>query len=133
MIAENKDPQDSQPLQNPLPTENNGRQPNGRFGPGNRIAAGNPHQRRVQAYRAKAYETEPDRVRRVMNKLFRSAMEGDVNAMKEFLNRTVGKYENQADPPPQEEGEINIRTTPDALRSLLDAAGRRIIAEQPPA
>jgi hypothetical protein len=123
MIAPIND--DPQPTQNPLPTDNNGRDAKGRFGLGNKAAKGNPHQRRVQSYRAAVYEfVEPEKVRDVMLALYTCAMEGEVDAIKEFLNRTVGKYENQADGDGDDDGPT-MAVPRDVLIEMLRSAGQR--------
>jgi len=65
---------------------------NGKFAKGNSLGKGNPHAQRVAKLKAALLECEtPDRVRNVMGKLYDLAMEGDVQACKEYLNRLFGK------------------------------------------
>lgn len=121
MIAPIND--DPQPTQNPSPTDSNGRDSRGRFGIGNKAAKGNPHQRRVQAYISAQYETEPEQVRDVMKAMYAAAMGGDVAAMKEFLNRTVGKVPEPVDFTDNDESPIAIPR--DVLIDMLRNAGPR--------
>src|SRR5688572_14061655 len=75
----------------PSPTAPNGRGANGRFGPGNRCARGNPHAKKVAQLRGGllAAVTVQD-IKDVAAALLRSAKDGDVAAARELLQRLLG-------------------------------------------
>lgn len=71
---------------------NGGRQPNGHFGKGNRAARGNPVNRRMQELRRTVLDAEkPEDVADVFAKLRELAKEGDVAAIKLYLDTTIGR------------------------------------------
>jgi hypothetical protein len=76
----------------PSPTDDNGRHPNGRFGPGNRFASGNPHARKVAALRTALMNavTEED-LQKIVAALVEAAKGGDIHAAREILDRVLGK------------------------------------------
>lgn len=62
------------------------------FAPGNKFGRGNPNIRRLAAYRQMVNKAvTPEQVRTVMRKLVALAKRGDLAAIKEVLDRTVGK------------------------------------------
>lgn len=64
----------------------------GYFRPGNKLGRGNPHAARVAALRAALLEAvTPDDVRAAVRALIDQARAGDVVAIRELLDRTVGK------------------------------------------
>jgi hypothetical protein len=68
-----------------------GRGPNGRFLPGNKLAKGNPLARRVQVLRSAALgAVTPRDLAGVIRKLVRLALDGDVAAAREVLQRCLG-------------------------------------------
>jgi hypothetical protein len=68
------------------------RRTNGTFKKGNHYARGNPLNRRAQKLRAALLrEAKPDDLRQVYKVLLGKALAGDLAAIREFLNRTVGK------------------------------------------
>jgi hypothetical protein len=79
--------------ENPSTNGVNGKNPDdGRFVPGNKLGKGNPHAKRVAELKAALLESEtPERVTAVMGKLYELAIDGDVAACKEYLNRLFGK------------------------------------------
>ena len=79
-------------IQHPSHTDPDGRDGKGRFTAGNKLAKGNPHAKRVAALRSALLDavTEED-MRAVIAKLVEMAKGGDVHAIKELLNRTLGK------------------------------------------
>lgn len=77
---------------NPSPTAVNGRGPGGRFAPGNRAARGNPHARQVARLRSTLLKAvTPQQLKSVVQALIREAEAGNVPAIKELFERTLGK------------------------------------------
>lgn len=75
----------------PSTTGGNGRGPRGRFGPGNKIAKGNPHAVRVAKLRTAALSAiKPKELAAVIRKLLELALAGDVAAAREVFQRTLG-------------------------------------------
>ena len=76
----------------------NGRQPNGRFAPGNPGGPGNPHYRKVAEYKKAmlAFVTIED-LGRIITTMKKKAEEGDVAAARLILQYTLGKP-TSADP-----------------------------------
>ena len=76
----------------PSPSANNGRRPDGKFGPGNRAGRGNPHAKRAQKLRsAVLYAVKPNDIKQVIEKLVELAKDGDINAAKLLFDRALGK------------------------------------------
>lgn len=78
----------------PTPSTNgaNGRDANGRFTKGNAGGPGNPHARRSAELRQAMLEAvSPDDIAEIMQRLVQMAKEGDVAAIREVLNRVVGR------------------------------------------
>ena len=78
----------------PLPNRvnGNGRGPNGRFAKGNPGGPGNPHANRTARLRAMLLDTvSDDDFRAVVAKLVAMAKAGDLVAIRELLDRTLGK------------------------------------------
>jgi len=70
----------------------NGRGPNGRFAKGNPGGPGNPHANRTARLRAMLLDTvSDDDFRAVVAKLVAMAKAGDLVAIRELLDRTLGK------------------------------------------
>lgn len=64
----------------------------GRFRPGNRAGRGNPHARRVARLRAEFLRSvSPEDVRVVVLALVTQAKQGNVAAVRELLDRTLGR------------------------------------------
>lgn len=83
----------------PLPTDvngsNNGRDKAGKFTPGNKFAKGNPANRKVQVLREEMLRAiTPEDIREVIASLIAQAKAGDLDAIREFLNRAVGKADS---------------------------------------
>ena len=78
----------------PSPTASNGRGANGKFGPGNRYAKGNPFAKRVARLRAALFKAvTPADLRDVLASLLKQAKAGDVASIKELLQRLLGPPE----------------------------------------
>ena len=80
----------------------NGRTASGRFAKGNPGGPGNPHSRRVAALREALLEsvTEAD-IRAVAKALVSKAKGGDIPAVRELLDRLLGKGDDKvAEAPP---------------------------------
>jgi len=76
----------------PSTNESNGRDIHGRFAKGNRGGPGNPHAKQVSLLRSALLKAvSPEDVQQVMSKLIELAKAGDVRAIKEILDRTLGK------------------------------------------
>ena len=76
------------------PQQGHARDAGGRFQPGNRIGrlGGNPYAKRIHAFRKALHEAvEPEDITAVARMLLGLALGGDVMAIRELLNRTVGK------------------------------------------
>ena len=93
---------------NPGPTtaapSPNGRTPRGQFAKGNEGGPGNPYAKRVADLRAALLEsvTEQD-IRAVARALVKRAKEGEIPAIRELLDRLLGKA---GDNPPEDAGGI---------------------------
>lgn len=71
----------------------NGRDPGtGRFAPGNRLGRGNPLAGRAAKIRAELLRVlSPTEARRIAKRLLEQAKTGDLAAIRELLDRTIGK------------------------------------------
>jgi hypothetical protein len=75
-----------------VPTGDNGRGPNGRFGAGNRFATGNPRHRQTAELRAALFAAVSSKdIEAVVATLVEKARSGDVVAIRELLDRVLGK------------------------------------------
>jgi hypothetical protein len=73
----------------------NGRIPQGKFGPGNKCAKGNPFAKRVARLQSALFKSvSPMDLREVVAALLASAKNGDVAAAKELLLRLLGPPES---------------------------------------
>jgi hypothetical protein len=78
-------------IDSPSTTASNGRGPGGRFGPGNRVAKGNPHAAQVARLRSALLDAvKPVDIREVTQALLAQAKTGDVPAVRELLQRLLG-------------------------------------------
>jgi molecular chaperone DnaK (HSP70) len=69
-----------------------GRDAKGQFAPGNRLGRGNPHAQRIAEYRAAIQgAVSAGDLKRIIAKLKSLALTGDMAAIKELLDRTIGK------------------------------------------
>lgn len=76
----------------PSKTGDNGGDMTGRFSSGNRFARGNPHARRTARLRAELLRSVgPDDIREIVRALVEKAKSGDVQAIRELLDRVLGK------------------------------------------
>ncbi len=79
-------------MSEPLPTADNGRLPDGRFGTGNKAGKGNPLNRRAQQIRSALLRAvKPSDVKAAAERLLAMAKEGDRQAFAELLDRTIGR------------------------------------------
>ena len=70
----------------------NGRGANGRFTAGNTLGQGNPLAGRAAKIRATLLEkVTPEQAGEIADKLIEKAKDGDLAAMRELLDRTIGK------------------------------------------
>lgn len=70
----------------------NGRNSNGRFSPGNSGGPGNPHAKKVGQLRSALIDAvSPADIAAIVGKLVERAKSGDVRAIREVLDRTLGK------------------------------------------
>lgn len=68
------------------------RLPNGHFKKGHEGGPGNPHCKQVEKFRQIFYKcTTQKSLRLVIKKLYELAVAGDIKAIQEVLNRTLGK------------------------------------------
>src|SRR5689334_4555013 len=78
----------------PSPTADNGRLEDGRFGPGNKVAKGNPHARRVAELRSAMLKAvTADDMQTVIAAMLKHAKAGNVPAAKVLLERVLGPPE----------------------------------------
>jgi len=106
----------------PSNSVHNGRDIQGRFGPGNRLAHGNPHSKAVAQFRAAIYESVTvDQIRQVVQMLVTKALAGDVLAARELLNRCIGKAINAT---PEQIQAIQINVGLAEPRKVIKAASR---------
>ena len=83
----------------PSPNGDNGRDGRGRFGQGNRFGKGNPYAQRVAELRSLILEAVTDAdLREIVRILVERAKGGDITAIREVLNRLVGKPTDAPDP-----------------------------------
>jgi len=76
----------------PTETGSNGRDRKGRFASGNKYAKGNPYAKRVAQLRSALLAAiTPADVKAIVKKLIEQAKSGDMVAIKEVLDRAVGK------------------------------------------
>jgi hypothetical protein len=78
----------------PSTTGSDGRGGGGRFAPGNKVAKGNPHAKRVAQLRSALLKAvSPTDLRQVVSALLSAAKGGDVPAARELLQRLLGPPE----------------------------------------
>ncbi len=76
----------------PSPPVIDGRQPGGRFAPGNKFSKGNPYTQQVARLRAALMEAvTPEKLTAIVQALIREAEGGNIPAIREVLDRTLGK------------------------------------------
>ena len=76
-----------------------GREANGRFAKGNFGGPGNPHAAKVASWRRALAETVTlEDIREIVTALVRKAKQGELSAIKELLDRTLGKPLTALDP-----------------------------------
>jgi hypothetical protein len=76
----------------PLPAALNGRSRNGQFTAGNKFGAGNPLNMKAQQLRNSLLQTvTEDDLTSVTKKLIAMAKEGNIHAIRELLDRVLGK------------------------------------------
>jgi hypothetical protein len=69
-----------------------GRGSNGRFLPGNKAGKGNPHNQKAQAIRAALFDAvDPQDIRAAVLAVMEMAKAGDLRALAEVLDRTIGR------------------------------------------
>ena len=79
-------------MDTPSPNGSNGRTAGGQFAVGNAGGPGNPHGRRVETLRSALLDAvTDDDLQAIVSKLVEMAKGGDLRAMKEVLDRTLGK------------------------------------------
>jgi len=93
----------------------NGRTPRGQFAKGNPGGPGNPHAKRVAGLRQALLEAvSEDDLRAIAKTLVKKAKGGDLPAIRELLNRVLGKVQDDTEAAPPEF--IVVRTgVPDVL------------------
>ena len=70
----------------------NGRGPNGRFAPGNKLGKGNPHGRAVNQLRSVLFEVvTPERFRNAVEAVLAKAERGDRRSLAELCDRMLGR------------------------------------------
>lgn len=91
---------ESKPMQaEPSTNGGNGRDTGGRFAKGNPGGPGNPHARRVARLRTLLLETvTDDDLRAIVRAMVEQAKRGDLAAIREVLNRLIGRPTDSVDP-----------------------------------
>ena len=83
----------------PSTNGSNGRNPNGTFAKGNSGGPGNPHAKRTAELRTAAlHAVTAEDIQEIMAELVRLAKTGDIVAIREVFNRTIGKPTDALDP-----------------------------------
>ena len=119
----------------PLARSDDGRDTqSGRFLPGNRQGRGNPKARRVARLRATLLRTvTPDDVAAAVRALIDRAKAGDVAAIRELLDRCVGKAVLPIGVEVAVEGDTILRIPPPrVLEESEEVSVRRIVIESEP-
>jgi hypothetical protein len=115
-----------------MPSTNgaNGRDANGRFGKGNAGGPGNPHAKQVAQLRAALFAavTEDD-LKEVVAALLNRAREGDIAAIRELLDRLLGKAPASVEV--DVDVEIEGRPLTRAERRAVIDAQREILFNEP--
>ena len=79
-------------MENTVPTGDNGRAPDGRFGAGNRFATGNPRHKQTAELRSALFAAVSSKdIEAVVKRLVQMAHNGDLAAIRELLDRVLGK------------------------------------------
>ncbi len=79
-------------MDTPTPNGSSGRDTSGRFAKGNPGGPGNPHARHVGQLRAALLNAvTPQDMREIIAALVKQAKNGDVRAIRELFDRTLGK------------------------------------------
>ncbi|MEN6386383.1 MAG: hypothetical protein ABFD79_14490 [Phycisphaerales bacterium] len=79
-------------MDEPLTNGDNGKDINGRFCKGNKFGRGNPHAAKVSKLRAALLKAvKPKEIEAVIKKLLEQAKSGNPDAIKELLDRVIGK------------------------------------------
>lgn len=114
----------------PSPTDDNGRQPSGRFAAGNRHGRGNPMAQHVQRLRVELLEqVTPDDIAAIARKLIALAMSGDLGAIRELLNRTIGRPTECVEPSPDDDA--RLPPSREELERLIELRGQRALSHPP--
>ena len=106
----------------PLPNGSNGRGPDGRFAKGNRGGPGNPYASRTARLRSVLLDNvTDDDFKAVVGKLVAMAKAGDLAAIRELLDRVLGKSKGTVELAQAEITEAELdREIEDALEQLAD-------------
>jgi len=107
----------------PSTNGNNGRDKSGKFTVGNKGGPGNPHARHVAQIRSlftrKATE-QPEVFERLFDKLVEMALAGDLAAIKELLDRVLGKATQPID------ADIKINWGDRTTEEVMEAAAQAL-------
>lgn len=115
----------------PSPTGDNGRDTTGRFRLGNKLAKGNPFARRVQKIRAALLSRlTVDDAKEIADVLIREAKAGDLMAIRELLDRCIGKAPTIL--AGADGGPLQLEAVRDA-RAVFDIQGFAALMQQIPA
>jgi hypothetical protein len=105
--------------------EANGRASNGRFGPGNKFAAGNAFNRRLAKARQSVLDAVgSDGVTEVVKKLLAQALAGDVPSARVVLAYCVGKPAEVINPDALDAEELALLVQSPGVLEVVRAAGR---------
>jgi hypothetical protein len=85
-------------IDDPLPTDDSGRDKKGRFGKGNRAGQGNPKHRKIQKLKSALLDAvSAADIKSVVKQLVKSAKDGDVQAAKLLFDRVIGPIKEKID------------------------------------
>ncbi|MCG3136734.1 MAG: hypothetical protein HJJLKODD_00570 [Phycisphaerae bacterium] len=114
----------------------NGRDSSGRFMPGNPGGPGNPYAQQVAAWRGVLVNTvKASDIKMVVQRLVKAAKNGESWAVRELLDRTLGKtlttgIESYDEPTPEEiiDPELVERVIVNAARRIQERRGKEKLA-----
>lgn len=112
------------PINDPSSNGNNGQDAKGRFLPGNKLGRGNPFNKKCGEFKTAFFAAiQTEDVTQVAKRLIRMAKKGDLDAIKEVLNRTLGKVGEAVEI--EGDGGESMAVPRDVLIEMLRNAGQR--------
>lgn len=96
----------------------------GRFLPGNKLGRGNPHAARTHKLRSATFKfATVEKHLEVVEQLFQKCLDGDMDAIKEWMNRTLGKSLQQVEHNIVQPDPVHTMTTDEFEDILRKRAG----------